>query len=100
MSKNNFLFKTSGPAFNPIRRRIHSDILNSFQRTVGNTPLIKLEHISRESGCTILVKCEQMNRTGSVKDRAAFFLVKDAIQRRTLILDSNYPAPCIVEVNY
>lgn len=39
-------------------------ILNGFMATVGNTPLIKLERISKETGCNILVKCEYMNPGG------------------------------------
>ncbi|XP_062513923.1 uncharacterized protein LOC134189610 isoform X2 [Corticium candelabrum] len=46
--------------------------------TVGNTPLIKLDTVSRQTGCEILVKAEFLNPGGSVKDRAALFLIKDA----------------------
>src|SRR5262245_1806962 len=42
-----------------------------FAGTVGNTPLIRLDSFSRESGCEILGKAEFMNPGGSVKDRAA-----------------------------
>ena len=48
---------------------------------VGNTPLIKLESLSRETGCTILGKAEFLNPGGSVKDRAALYLIKDAEER-------------------
>jgi cysteine synthase len=43
----------------------YDTVLNGFMGTVGNTPLIKLEKFSKESGCDILVKCEYMNPGGS-----------------------------------
>eukprot|EP01114_Cavostelium_apophysatum_P000994 TRINITY_DN1085_c0_g1_i2.p1 TRINITY_DN1085_c0_g1~~TRINITY_DN1085_c0_g1_i2.p1 ORF type:complete len:365 (-),score=75.49 TRINITY_DN1085_c0_g1_i2:160-1197(-) len=45
---------------------------------VGHTPLIRLRHVSEETGCNILAKAEFMNPGGSVKDRAAYFIIKDA----------------------
>ncbi len=51
---------------------------------VGRTPLIKLRHASEITGCTILGKAEFMNPGGSVKDRAALAIVKDAIARGAL----------------
>ena len=48
---------------------------------VGNTPLIKLRRASEETGCTILGKAEFMNPAQSVKDRAALFLIEDALSR-------------------
>ncbi|MBN8911220.1 MAG: cysteine synthase A [Rhizobiales bacterium] len=48
---------------------------------VGNTPLIKLKRASEETGCTILGKAEFMNPAQSVKDRAALFLIEDALKR-------------------
>ena len=50
----------------------------------GNTPLIELKSISNATGCRILVKAENMNPGGSVKDRAARFLVEDAERRGVL----------------
>lgn len=52
--------------------------------TVGNTPLIKLRAASETTGCTILGKAEFMNPGQSVKDRAALFIIRDAIARGTL----------------
>jgi len=46
---------------------------------IGNTPLIKLRRASEETGCTILGKAEFMNPGQSVKDRAAYFIIKDAL---------------------
>lgn len=64
--------------------RRSSSVLNGFYGTVGNTPLIKLQSLSEETGCNILVKAEFMNPGGSVKDRAALYLIKDA-QEKNLI---------------
>jgi cysteine synthase A len=51
---------------------------------IGNTPLIKLERPSAATGCTILGKAEFMNPGQSVKDRAALFIIQDAVNRGEL----------------
>ncbi len=51
---------------------------------IGNTPLIKLRHASELTGCTILGKAEFMNPGQSVKDRAALFIIQDAVRRGAL----------------
>lgn len=51
---------------------------------IGNTPLIKLHRLSKETGCDILGKAEFQNPGGSVKDRAALFVVRDAEERGLL----------------
>jgi len=51
---------------------------------IGNTPLIPLRGASERTGCTILGKAEFMNPGGSVKDRAAKFMLLDALQRGLL----------------
>jgi cysteine synthase len=51
---------------------------------IGNTPLIRLRRASEETGCEILGKAEFLNPGQSVKDRAALFIVEDAIRRGTL----------------
>lgn len=51
---------------------------------IGNTPLIKLRKASEETGCTILGKCEFMNPGQSVKDRAALYIIKDALEKGLL----------------
>jgi hypothetical protein len=51
---------------------------------IGNTPLIKLRRASQATGCTILGKAEFMNPGGSVKDRAALFMVQDAVKQGRL----------------
>jgi cysteine synthase A len=60
--------------------RIHSDLAD----TIGNTPLLKLLKASEITVCTILGKCEFLNPGQSVKDRAALYIIKDAIARGTL----------------
>ncbi len=59
-------------------------IRNGFLDTIGNTPLIRLRRASEETGCDILGKAEFLNPGGSVKDRAALFIVKDAEERGLL----------------
>ncbi len=51
---------------------------------IGNTPLIKLRRASELTGCTILGKAEFMNPGQSVKDRAALFIIRDAIRKGEL----------------
>ncbi len=54
------------------------DIREGFRDAIGNTPLIKLKEASENTGCDIYAKCEFLNPGGSVKDRAALYIVKDA----------------------
>ena len=51
---------------------------------IGNTPLIRLHKASEETGCNILGKCEFLNPGQSVKDRAALFIIQDAMRRGEL----------------
>src|SRR5437868_8271976 len=53
-------------------------IRQGFADTIGNTPLIRLNRFSDETGCEILGKAEFMNPGGSVKDRAARAIIDDA----------------------
>ncbi|MDH5772629.1 MAG: cysteine synthase A [Rhodospirillaceae bacterium] len=53
-------------------------IKTGFTDAIGNTPLIRLNAASEATGCEILGKAEFMNPGGSVKDRAALFIVRDA----------------------
>jgi cysteine synthase A len=57
---------------------------NGIVEAIGNTPLIKLERVSAATGCTILGKAEFMNPGQSVKDRAALFIIEDAVKRGEL----------------
>jgi len=60
------------------------EIRDGFIGSVGNTPLIKLRRASEATGCTILGKAEFLNPGGSVKDRAALAIIKDAEERGVL----------------
>ncbi|MEH2362456.1 cysteine synthase A [Nostoc sp.] len=60
------------------------DIKNGFVGTVGNTPLIRLNSFSEETGCEILGKAEFLNPGGSVKDRAALYIIEDAEEKGLL----------------
>jgi len=59
-------------------------IAEDLAQAVGNTPLIKLRKVSEDTGCTILGKAEFLNPGQSVKDRAALFIIRDAIAKGTL----------------
>jgi cysteine synthase len=58
----------------------HHDVVGA----IGRTPLIRLRAASEATGCTILGKAEFMNPGGSVKDRAALAIIKDAVARGAL----------------
>jgi cysteine synthase A len=53
-------------------------ILDGLIGSIGNTPLIRIHSLSEETGCEILGKAEFMNPGGSVKDRAALWMVREA----------------------
>jgi cysteine synthase A len=57
------------------------DIRDGFLGAIGETPLIRLRGPSEATGCTILGKAEFLNPGGSVKDRAALYIVKDAEEK-------------------
>ena len=59
---------------------IHKDFISG----IGNTPLIKLRAASEITGCNIYGKAEFMNPGGSVKDRAALALIKDAESKKLI----------------
>ncbi|CAM5770561.1 cysteine synthase A [Bosea minatitlanensis] len=59
-----------------IRAKI--DLKDGVIEAIGNTPLIKLQRASAETGCTVLGKAEFMNPGQSVKDRAALAIIRDA----------------------
>jgi cysteine synthase len=54
------------------------DIKDGFVPAIGNTPLIRLRSFSEATGCEILGKAEFLNPGGSVKDRAALYIIQDA----------------------
>ena len=59
---------------------VYSDLASS----IGNTPLIRLKKASEMTGCEILGKAEFMNPGQSVKDRAALYIIKDAVAKGLL----------------
>lgn len=60
------------------------NVRDGFIGTIGQTPLIRLRAASEATGCEILGKAEFLNPGGSVKDRAAWAIVKDAEERGLL----------------
>jgi cysteine synthase A len=68
------------------------DTRNGFVESIGNTPLIRLQAASEATGCEILGKAEFMNPGGSIKDRAAWWMIREAENSGTL-----QPGDTIVE---
>jgi cysteine synthase len=64
--------------------KIYSDIT----KTIGNTPLVKLNHITEGLEATVVVKLESFNPLSSVKDRIGVALIEDAEQKGLLNKDS------------
>lgn len=60
------------------------DIKNGLVDSIGNTPMIRLKRASEETGCEILGKAEFLNPGQSVKDRAALYIINDAVKRGAL----------------
>ena len=59
-------------------------ITRDLAELIGNTPLVRLRRVSEETGCEILGKAEFMNPGQSVKDRAALYIIRDAMAKGTL----------------
>ena len=59
-------------------------VAENLEQAIGNTPLIRLKAASEATGCNILGKAEFMNPGQSVKDRAALYIIKEAIAKGTL----------------
>jgi cysteine synthase A len=66
------------------QRVLDDDVRDGFSGAVGNTPLIRLKRASEETGCEILGKAEFLNPGGSIKDRAALYIIRDAEERGVL----------------
>ena len=64
--------------------KIYSDIT----KTIGNTPLVKLNRVTEGSGATVLVKIESFNPLSSVKDRIGVAMIEDAEKKGLLKKDS------------
>jgi cysteine synthase len=63
----------------PTKYNTSQNIANNISELIGNTPMVRINSLSEITGCEILLKCEQLNPGGSIKDRAALQLVLDAI---------------------
>ena len=57
---------------------------NTILSQIGNTPLVRLKQASELTGCNIYGKAEYFNPGESIKDRAALFIVKDAIKKKLI----------------
>ena len=59
-------------------------LYNDFVQSIGNTPLIKLRGPSERTGCNIFGKAEYLNPGGSIKDRAAWAIIKEAEEKNEI----------------
>ncbi|CAG9937676.1 unnamed protein product [Clonostachys rosea f. rosea IK726] len=76
--------KAAEPSAYTLKVSAAQGIAKGLTGAIGNTPLIRLNKLSEETGCEVLGKAEFMNPGGSVKDRAALYVVKDAEERGLL----------------
>ena len=60
------------------------EVYNSVQDMIGNTPILKLNHLGVKEGVNIYAKLELMNPAGSVKDRVGMYMIEDAEKRGVL----------------
>lgn len=67
-----------------VKLQIGVNLFAEIDLAIGNTPLIRMKRISDETGCEVLGKAEFQNPGGSVKDRAALYVVKDAEEKGQL----------------
>lgn len=68
------------------------NIYNSIVETVGRTPLVRLNHVTKDAGASVALKCEFFNPLGSVKDRIGMAMIEDAekaglINKDTVIVE-------------
>ena len=68
-------------------------IAKNVTELIGNTPLVQLNKASKQTGCTILGKCEFMNPTSSVKDRIGFNMINTALNDGTINQDTTIIEP-------
>ncbi|MGS0674799.1 cysteine synthase A [Shewanella sp. 125m-1] len=69
----------SAPLSSPCQLPPADCISNNVTDLIGNTDLLRVSSLSELTGCEILLKCEQQNPGGSIKDRAALQMVQDAV---------------------
>lgn len=63
-------------------------LYNNIVETVGRTPLVRLNHITKDAGATIALKCEFFNPLGSVKDRIGMSMIADAEAKGLITKDT------------
>ena len=68
-------------------------VIHSITEAIGNTPLLKLEKLSKECNANIFAKCEFFNPTSSVKDRIALGMIEDALQNGVIKADTTIIEP-------
>ncbi len=68
-------------------------IANTIEDLIGNTPLVKINTLSNDTGTRILGKCEFMNPTSSVKDRIALNMVNEALKSGAINIDTTIIEP-------
>jgi cysteine synthase A len=68
-------------------------IAENITQLIGNTPMIKLNHASKNSGANIFAKCEFMNPTSSIKDRIATNMIEDAMSKGYITKDTTVIEP-------
>ena len=68
-------------------------IANNIEGLIGNTPMVKINTLSGETGTTILGKCEFMNPTSSVKDRIAANMINEALKSGRIDKDTTIIEP-------
>ncbi|KAI9889189.1 MAG: Cysteine synthase 1 [Vezdaea aestivalis] len=76
--------KTEATNVHGIRVSTAQGVVKGLVGAIGNTPLIRLNQLSADTGCEVLGKADFMNPGGSVKDRAALYVVKDAEEKGQL----------------
>ncbi len=69
------------------------NIKKNITELIGNTPLIRLNKLSNELDVEIVAKCEFLNPSSSIKDRAAFYMIKDALEKGIIDRDSTIIEP-------
>jgi cysteine synthase A len=68
-------------------------IAQNIEELVGNTPLVRINSLSDETGTEILGKCEFMNPTSSVKDRIAYNMINEAMKRGNITRNTTIIEP-------
>ena len=91
-SKTTTTTTTTNAAVPTLSKRRDDGICDSVMDAIGETPLIRLNSVSKDLECEVLVKCEFFNSGGSVKDRIGKRMVEDAEARGVI-----KPGDCLIE---